>query len=209
MELKKKCLKVAIQGFGNAGATFAQLAHDAGHKVVAVADSRAVVYKKSGLDIEKLMAHKDSSKSVGGFKGADEISKEELFALDVDVLVPAALENQITGDNAGEIKVKVIVELANGPTTPEADEILYKNDVLVIPDVLANAGGVTVSYFEWLQNNSNNYWSEEEVDKELREKMIPGFDNVYDTAKKYKVDMRTAAFVAALERIAEAEKVRH
>lgn len=209
LSLKPEKLKVAIQGFGNAGATMAKLLFDAGYKVVAVADSKSVIYNKSGLDIDVVTEYKKVNKSFMGFKDVEEISQEELFALDVDVLVPAALENQITQDNVNDIKAKIVIELANGPTTPEADEILIKKNILLIPDVLANAGGVTVSYFEWLQNNVNNYWSEEEVDKELKERMISAFNNIYDKSEQYKVDMRTAAFVAALERIAEAEKVRN
>lgn len=209
MALKPDKLKVAIQGFGNAGATMAKLFFAANYQIVAVADSKSVIYDKSGLDIDKVVEHKDKAKSLTGYQGAKEISKEELFALEVDILVPAALENQITGDNAASIKAKIVVELANGPTTPEADEILQKNKVVVIPDVLANAGGVTVSYFEWLQNNTNNYWSEEKVDKELKERMIPAFEAVWHTAQEHQIDLRTAAFVTALGRIAEAEKIRH
>ncbi len=209
LNLKPNKLKVAIQGFGNAGSVMARLLAEAGYQIVALADSKSVIYNKSGLDIDKVIKHKEENKILSGYQHAQEISPEELFALDVDILVPAALENQITHDNAEAIQAKIIVELANGPTTPEADEILYQKDILVIPDVLANAGGVTVSYFEWLQNNSENYWSEEEVDRELKEKMMPAFDNVFGKAKEYKVDMRTAAFVAALERIAKAEKVRY
>ena len=129
--------------------------------------------------------------------------------MDCEVLVPAAISNQINGKNVEQIKAQVVLEMANGPTTPEADKIFDQNNVLVVPDILANSGGVIVSYFEWLQNNSENYWSEEEVDSELKERMIPAFNAVWDTAEKYKIDLRTAAFVKALARIAEAEKVRH
>lgn len=207
-ELKDKDLTVAIQGFGNAGSVMAKLLHDNGHKVVALADSKSVIYNSKGINIDEVAEHKVKNRSLKGFKGTKEISTEELLALDVDVLVPAALENQITKDNAGSVKAKIVVELANGPTTPEADEILYKNKVVVIPDVLANAGGVTVSYFEWLQNTANNYWSAEEVDGELRERMIPAWNDVYTTAESYKVDNRTASFIAALKKIELATKVR-
>jgi glutamate dehydrogenase len=208
LKLKPNNLRVAIQGFGNAGAIMAKLMYDAGYKVVALADSKGIIYNSRGFNIDKVIEHKATKKSVKTFKGAKKISLEEFFALEIDVLVPAALENQITKDNAEDIRAKFVVELANGPTTPEADEIMYKNDVIVIPDVLANAGGVTVSYFEWLQNLSNNYWTEEEVDKELRERMIPSFEAIWQMAKDKETDLRTASFMVALERIAKASKVR-
>ncbi|PLX25129.1 glutamate dehydrogenase [Candidatus Parcubacteria bacterium] len=203
-DIKPNKTKVAIQGFGNAGSIMAELLDNEKFIIVALADSKAHIYNDKGLDLEKVFAHKESTGSLAGFSGAKEISKEEFLALDVDVLVPAALENQITKDNAEDVKAKFVVELANGPLTPEADEILYKKGVVVIPDVLANAGGVTVSYFEWLQNISNNYWTEEEVDKELREKMIPAWEAIYQMSKDKKVDFRTASFMVALHRIAKA-----
>ncbi|MBT4516424.1 MAG: Glu/Leu/Phe/Val dehydrogenase [Candidatus Komeilibacteria bacterium] len=206
--LKTNKLKVAIQGFGNAGSIMAKLMYDAGYKVVALADSKGIIYNTRGFNIDKVVEHKATKKSLKTFKGAKKISLEEFFALEVDVLVPAALENQITKDNADDVKAKFVVELANGPTTPEADEIMYKNKVIVIPDVLANAGGVTVSYFEWLQNLSNNYWTEEEVDKELKERMIPSFEAIWAMAEDKKTDLRTASFMVALDRIAQASKVR-
>ncbi len=206
--LASQGLKVAIQGFGNAGAVMAGLLFEAGYKVVAVADSSSAIYDVNGLDIPELMQYKASTKSVKNFKGSKEISTEELFALELDVLIPAALENQITENNAENIKAKILLELANGPTTPEADDILFKNKVVLIPDVLANAGGVTVSYFEWLQNLSNNYWSEEEVDKELRDRMMPAWSAVWETGQKYQVNLRSAAFVTALERIDKASRAR-
>jgi len=208
LDLKADKLKVAIQGFGNAGATMAKLMYDAGYKVVALADSKSVIYNEAGLNIDKVSEYKTQTKSLAGFSGSKEISQAELFALDVDILIPAALENQISKDNASSIKAKIVVELANGPTTPEADEIMYKNNITVIPDVLANAGGVTVSYFEWLQNISNNYWSEEEVDAELKERMIPSFEAIWNMAQDKKTDLRTASFMVALDRIAKASKAR-
>jgi len=207
-KLKNKDLTVAIQGFGNAGSVMAKLLFDNGHKVVALADSKSVIYNPKGIDIDKAASHKMKNRSLAGLAGTKEISVEELFALEVDVLVPAALENQITKDNAKKIKANIVVELANGPTTPEADEILFKNKVMMIPDVLANAGGVTVSYFEWLQNLSNNYWSAEEVDTELKERMIPAWNDVHTTAAAHKVDNRTASFIAALKKIELASKIR-
>jgi len=206
--LKADKLKVAIQGFGNAGAVMAQLLYEAGYKIIALADSKSIIFDEKGIDINEVTKYKENNKTLAGFKGTKEISKEELFALDVDVLVPAALENQISNENVSDIKAKIVVELANGPTTPEADEIMYENGVVVIPDVLANAGGVTVSYFEWLQNISNNYWSEEEVDSELQERMIPSFEAIWNMAKDKKTDLRTAAFMVALDRLAAASKVR-
>lgn len=208
LSLNIKDLRVAIQGFGNAGATMASLLYDAGYKIVALADSKSMIYNPKGIDVVKATEYKEKNKSLAGFPDSKEISKEEFFALDIDVLVPAALENQITKDNAKDIKAKLVVELANGPTTPDADEILYKNKVVVIPDVLANAGGVTVSYFEWLQNISNNYWSAEEVDSELKERMVPSFEALWMTSQDKKTDLRTAAFMVALDRVAKATKVR-
>lgn len=207
--LEHKGLKVAIQGFGNAGAVMANLLFEAGYKVVAVADSSAAIYDANGLNIPELASYKEKTKSVKGFAGSKEISTEELFALDVDILIPAALENQITGENANNIKAKILLELANGPTTPEADDILFKNKVVLVPDVLANAGGVTVSYFEWLQNLSNNYWSEEEVDEELRDRMMPAWKAVWETGQHYGVNLRTAAFIKSLERIDLASRARN
>ncbi len=207
--LKADKLKVAVQGLGNVGGGIAQLLYEQGYKVVAVADSKNVIYSEHGLDIPKILEHKNSKKSLADFPGAKEISLAEFFVLPVDILVPAAMENQITDNNAPDIEAKIILEMANGPTTPEADEILYKKGVVVVPDVLANAGGVTVSYFEWLQNTSNNYWSEAEVMTELKEKMTAAWQAVEATADKYKVDFRTAAFITALERIAAAIKVRN
>jgi glutamate dehydrogenase/leucine dehydrogenase len=208
LDIDIKKTKIAIQGFGNAGSIAAGLLYDAGAKVVALADSKGMIYNSRGFNIKKIIEHKKTKKSIVSFPGAKKIKPEEFFALDVDVLIPAALENQITRDNVDGIKAKIILELANGPTTPEADEVLYKNNIIVIPDVLANAGGVTVSYFEWLQNISNNYWTLEEVDKELSEKMIPAWQSIWDRAKELKTDLRTASFIVAIERISAAIKIR-
>ena len=206
--LEANKLKVAIQGFGNAGSIMAKLLYDAGYKVVALADSKGVIYNSRGFNIDKVIEHKQTKKSIKTFVGAKKISIEELFALEVDVLVPAALENQITKDNAVDVQARFVVELANGPTTPEADDILYTKGATVIPDVLANAGGVTVSYFEWLQNISNNYWSAEEVDDELRERMIPAWQAISQAAEEHKIDLRTAAFVVALDRLSKTIKIK-
>jgi len=203
-KLNKKSLKIAIQGYGNAGYWFAYFAKKAGYKIVAVSDSQGGIYKASGLDPDRVMKYKKKSGSVVGFKGSKEISNEELLELKVDVLVPAALENVITEKNAKRIKAKYIVEIANGPITPEADEILFNKGVISIPDVLANAGGVTVSYFEWLQNNANNYWDKEKVFRKLKIIMDKAFKEVWGVYKKKKVNMRMAAYILAVSRVIKA-----
>ncbi|MCE5199548.1 MAG: Glu/Leu/Phe/Val dehydrogenase [Armatimonadota bacterium] len=201
--------KVAIQGFGNAGQYAATLfASLLGCKIVAVSDTKGGIYSENGIDPEAVVKHKLSTGSVVGFPGTRPISNEDLLELAVDVLVPAALENVITADNANNIRAKIVCELANGPTTPEADEILYKNDVFVIPDFLANAGGVTVSYFEWVQNLSNYYWEEEDVHVKLDKKMTQSFKDVLVMSLDYKVDMRVAAYMVSVQRVAEAMKLR-
>lgn len=189
----------AIQGTGNVGTFMAKKLFENGHKVVALADSKSIVYSPEGLDIPAALEHKKNSGSLSGF--AKEISLDEFFGLEVDVMVPAALENQITDQNAGSIKAKVIVELANGPTTPEADRILDQKNIPVIPDVLANSGGVLVSYFEWLQNKEDKYWTEEDVDAKLRDKMKIAWQKTWDAAQKYKTNLRSGAFISALEKI--------
>ncbi|MFZ5364767.1 MAG: Glu/Leu/Phe/Val family dehydrogenase [Patescibacteria group bacterium] len=194
---------VAIQGFGNAGSVMAALCSKDGLKVVAVSDSRGGIYKADGLDIAQVAAHKERSGTVQNFEGAENISNEQLLELDVQILIPAALENQITQDNADKIKAKIILELANGPLTPEADVILFEKGIKVIPDVLANAGGVTVSYFEWYQNVHGQRWVKEEVFERLRQKMNENFDKVFEKSGQYQIDMRRAAFVLALERLKE------
>ena len=197
--------RVAIQGFGNAGSVMAELlANNKDMIVVAVSDSKGGIYKKDGINVKRLLAHKTETGTVQDFQDAINISNEELLELDVDVLIPAALENQITENNADRIKAKIVLELANGPTTPEADEILFKKNVPVVPDILSNAGGVTVSYFEWLQNLENKYWTLEEVNTKLEKIMRNSFDAVYKTASKYTVDLRTAAYINALQRIEKA-----
>lgn len=199
---------VAIQGFGNAGSHMAKILYDMGYKIVAASDSKGGVQNIFGLDVTALEAHKEKTGSVIGFAGTEAISNEALLELPVHVLVPAALENVITAENAPRVKAKMIVELANGPVTPDADEILHKNAVLFVPDILANAGGVTVSYFEQVQNVSNYYWTEEEVLVKLEKIMVRAFNQVWETKEKYKIDMRTAAFVRAVERVADAMKAR-
>ncbi len=199
---------VAIQGFGNAGSHMAKILAHLGYKIVAASDSKGGVQNVNGLDVLALEAHKEKTGSVLGFAGAEEITNESLLELSVHVLVPAALENVITSENAPRVKAKMIVELANGPVTPDADEILHANGVLFIPDILANAGGVTVSYFEQVQNAMNYYWEEKEVLEKLEKIMVTAFNAVWETKEKYQTDMRTAAFVRSVERVAEAMKAR-
>ena len=199
----------AIQGYGNAG-HFAHLLGQEllGLKVIAVSDSKGGIVSPEGLDPKAVKAHKDKSRSVINFPGAKNITNEELLELDVTVLIPAALENQITAENAGRVKAKILAELANGPTTPEADEILYRNGVYVIPDFLCNAGGVTVSYFEGVQNAYNYYWDLEEVHEKLDKKMTAAFHAVHGMAQEKKIHNRLAAYLVAVERVAEAIKLR-
>ena len=198
---------VAIQGFGNAGRITAKLLSELGYKVVAVSDSIGGIYDPNGLDVEKAGQWKDSA-SLQDYPGAKKISNAELLELEVDILVPAALENVITAANADHIKAKLIAEAANGPTTPDADAVLREKGVLVIPDILANAGGVTVSYFEWVQNLMNHYWSEQEVNDKLRTTMVASYRAVRDLAQQYQVDMRTGAYMIALLRITQAMEAR-
>lgn len=196
--LKLKKPAIAIQGFGNAGATFARLAAARKYKVVAVSDSRGGIYNPTGLDIPKVIEHKERTGSVAKFKGAKDITNATLLELKVDVLVPAALENQITSDNVSRIKAKLIVELANGPVTADARESLHRRGTMCIPDILANSGGVTVSYFEWVQNNMGYYWSEDEVNQKLKAKITSAFNAIWEVMQKYKVDMGTAAYIHCL-----------
>jgi glutamate dehydrogenase (NAD(P)+) len=199
---------VAVQGFGNVGSVSADLLADIGAKVVAVTDWKGGVYNPKGLDIKKLLAHVEQHKTVAGFEGADALDGSKVFGLDVDILIPAALENQITAANAGEIKAKIIAEGANGPTTPDATQALHKRGVFIIPDILANAGGVTTSYFEWVQDRHGYFWEEGEVNARLERKMVEAFDAVYATAEKYKCDMRTAAYIVAINKVATVTKMR-
>lgn len=200
---------VAIQGYGNAGCNAALLFNEFfGSNVVAVSDSKGGVYNKNGLNIKNVCGCKAETASVVNSPNAQNISNKELLELDVDILIVAALENVITKDNASKIKAKILAELANGPTTPEADAILYKNGVHVIPDFLCNAGGVTVSYFEMVQNASMYYWSLEEVHERLARKMTSAYHTVLDAAKTYNVNMRKAAYVVAVNRVVEAMRLR-
>jgi glutamate dehydrogenase (NAD(P)+) len=199
----------AIQGYGNAG-TFAHKlgAELLGLKVVAISDSRGGIYNEDGLDYDAAFAHKQKTGAVSGFPGTKEISNEELLELDVAVLIPSALENVITKANAARIKAKLSVELANGPTTPEADKILHENGVYIIPDFLCNAGGVTVSYFEMVQNAYDYYWPEDLVHERLDAKMTSAFHAVHQTAEEHQVHNRLAAYMVAVNRVAEVVKLR-
>jgi glutamate dehydrogenase/leucine dehydrogenase len=199
---------VAVQGYGNAGSIAAYLLADMGAKIVAVSDSRGGAINMKGMDPRKLIEYKAKTGSVVKFPGSKPISNEDLLELSVDILVPAALENQITGKNAPNVKAKIVAEAANGPTTPEADRILYKNGILVLPDILANAGGVTVSYFEWVQGLYWFFWTEDEVNKKLEGIMVDAFESVYKISKEKKLNMRQAAYVLAMGRVVDAAKLR-
>lgn len=199
---------VAVQGFGNAGLNFARIANQAGYTIVAVSDSRGGVYNKNGLDIEETVKHKRENGTVQGFPGADNITNKELLELPVDVLAPSALEEAIHKDNADKIKAKIVLELANGPVTQEADQILNANGVMVVPDVLANAGGVIVSYFEWVQNIRHFYWEMDKMQANLKKQITRASCLVWDYMNDYGVDMRSAAYIAAIEKLTKALYIR-
>jgi glutamate dehydrogenase (NAD(P)+) len=199
---------VAVQGFGNVGSISAQLLAEVGAKIVAVTDWKGGVYNPKGLDVQKLIEHVAQHKTVDGFPGADPLAGDKIFGLDVDVLIPAALENQITMDNAPGIKAKIVIEGANGPTTPDASKHLYDRGVFVVPDILANSAGVTTSYFEWVQDRYGYFWTEKEVNERLEAKMCEAFNAVLQTSLKYRVDMRTAAYIVAIGRVATVTRLR-
>jgi glutamate dehydrogenase (NAD(P)+) len=200
--------KVAIQGFGNAGSIAAELIAAEKATVVAVSDSSGGIHDPNGLDIHRVVAWKQEHGTVSGFPGAQDISNAELLEVECDILIPAALENQITEHNAGNVKAKLIAEAANGPTTPEADRILFKNWKFMIPDILCNAGGVTVSYFEWVQDLNRDHWSEAVVNEKLRGIMVKAFQEVLTVARREQCDMRTAAYLVAVQRVADAMSMR-
>ncbi|MBO8163039.1 MAG: Glu/Leu/Phe/Val dehydrogenase [Brevibacillus sp.] len=199
--------RVVVQGFGNAGSYLSKFMHDAGAKVVGISDAYGALYDPDGLDIDYLLDRRDSFGTVTKLF-TNTITNKELLELDCDILVPAAIENQITRENAHNIKASIVVEAANGPTTLEATKILTERGILLVPDVLASAGGVTVSYFEWVQNNQGYYWSEEEVEQKLEQVMVKAFDNVYQTAQTRRVDMRLAAYMVGVRKMAEASRFR-
>ncbi len=194
----------AVQGFGNVGSQSARLLHEAGARMVAVSDRHGAVRNDRGLDVHALIKHHAEARTVSGFKGGEAMDPADLLIMPVDILVPAACEGQITEDNAAKVRARVIVEGANGPTTPEADPILLSNGVLVVPDILANAGGVTVSYFEWVQNRIGYYWREREVNERLVEYMTHAFQAVFNTTDKYKTNPRIGAYLLGLERVSQA-----
>ncbi len=199
---------VAVQGFGNVGSITAQLIAEQGARVVAITDWMGGVYNDKGIDVPKLIEYASQHRSVAGFTGGEAIDNEKMFALPVDILIPAALENQITMENARDVQAKVIVEGANGPTTPEAHRHLHGRGITVVPDILANSGGVTVSYFEWVQDRHGYFWSEQEVNQRLESKMCEAIDAVLKTATKYKTDLRTAAYIVAINRVATVTRMR-
>jgi glutamate dehydrogenase (NADP+) len=204
-EWKPDSTTVAVQGFGNAGQHYARLCAADGYKIVAISDSRGGVYNADGLDIPAQLETKNSTGRID-VSGGKKISNEDLLELDVTVLAPAALENVITSDNAPRVKAKVVMELANGPTTSDADKVLFKNDILVVPDILANSGGVTVSYFEWVQNRTGDYWKLEVVHERLNEIMGREFHAANRFRRKHEIPMRTAVYALALDRLAEAHE---
>jgi glutamate dehydrogenase (NAD(P)+) len=206
MDLTKS--RVSIQGFGNAGSIAARLIAEEGSTVIAVSDSTGGIHAPDGLDIAKVVSWKQEHGTVQGFPGATDISNAEVLEVDCDILIPAALENQISAHNAGKIQARLIAEAANGPTTPEADEVLFKNGKFMIPDILCNAGGVTVSYFEWVQDLNRDHWSESVVNAKLKEIMVKAFSETLAMAKLEQCDMRSAAYLLAVKRVADAMDMR-
>ncbi len=200
--------RVAIQGFGNAGSIAARLISEEGSTVVAVSDSTGGIHNPDGLDIHRVIAWKKEHGTVQGFPGSTDVSNADVLEVECDILIPAALENQITARNAGNIKAKIVAEAANGPTTPEADQILFKDWKFMIPDILCNAGGVTVSYFEWVQDLNRDHWSEQVVNAKLKEIMVKAFQETLAIARREQCDMRTAAYLLAVQRVADATAMR-
>jgi glutamate dehydrogenase (NAD(P)+) len=200
--------RVVVQGYGNAGMYSAKLISELGATVIAVSDTSGGIVNTKGLDAQKIEAFKRETGRVQGLPGAERISNSELLELDCEILIPAAIENQIGAHNAPAIKAKIVAEAANGPTSPEADRILYDRGVVVIPDILCNAGGVTVSYFEWVQDLQNLFWREATINARLKEVMVRSFNDVLELSRKHKVDMRTAAYMLAVSRVADATLTR-
>jgi len=200
--------RVAVHGFGNAGANIAWMVAEEGARVVAIADSQIGLYSESGIDMQAALRHKAETKSLQGLQGTTEIAPEDVLEADCDILLPSALENSITLENVGRVKAHIIAELANGPTTPGADRELAARDVFLIPDILANAGGVTVSYYEWVQNQYSYFWTEKQVNEALEQTIHTAFEAVHTTAQVNETDMRTGAYILAVGRVAEATNVR-
>jgi glutamate dehydrogenase (NAD(P)+) len=210
LKLKPKKSTAVVQGFGNVGSVSAKLLAEKGLKIIAISDITGGYYNKKGIDIEKAIQYvqKNPERTLEGFDGGEKITNEELFELECDVLIPAAREDQITKNNAPNIKAKLIVEGANGPATASADPILEEKGILVVPDIVANAGGVTVSYFEWVQDRMGYYWTAEMVNERLERMMLSAFENVYNTAKKYNVSLRLGAYILAVDKVAKTLKIR-
>jgi len=210
LNIPLKGARVVIQGAGNVGGFAALLMAEEGCKIIGISDSKGGVYDPAGLDIQSVIDHKKSTGSLAGISDVQQITNQELLALDCDILIPAAMENQITAKNAADVKAKIVVEGANGPTTPEGDQILKENEVLMVPDILANSGGVTVSYFEWVQNNYGFRWDFATVDQRLQEKMIEAFNQVYGfyCTECIGSDMRTAAYMFSIQKVADAMQYR-
>ena len=200
--------RVAVHGFGNAGANIARLVALDGARVVAACDSKSGIYCESGIDVDEALKQKEVTKSLAGLKGTKEMAPEDMIGIDCDILLPSALENAITLKNVGQVKAKIIAELANGPTTPGADRVLEDEGVFLIPDILANAGGVTVSYYEWVQDQNAFFWSERQINDTLEQTIKTAFDSVHETAQQYNTDMRTGAYILAVERVADATRMR-
>lgn len=206
-DMKMEDIRIVIQGFGNAGSFLSKFLFDRGAKIVGISDANGALHDPNGLDIDYLLERRDSFGMVTNLYD-DVLSNDELFALDCDVIIPAAIENQITEANAPNIKAQILCEAANGPTTTEATRILTERGVLIVPDVLASAGGVTVSYFEWVQNNQGYYWSEDEVNEKMEQKLVSAFNEIYDLHENRQIDMRLAAFIVGLKRTAEGSRYR-
>ena len=204
IKLKLKGAKVVLQGFGNASTFAGEYLEKMGAKVIAASDSKGSIIVATGFKVSKLLEHKNKKGSVVGFPGSKKISTEQLLTTKCDILVPAALENQINAKIAKKLKCKIIAEAANGPTLPEADPIIFKKNIIVIPDILANSGGVCISYLEWVQNNMGYYWSFDEVANKMEANIVKGFKDIYALSKKHKIDMRKAAMVLAVSRVMEA-----
>src|SRR6266581_4788050 len=200
--------RVAVQGFGNAGSIIARLVAEDGARVVAACDSKSGVYSATGLDIQAALKHKEETGALYGLENAKEIAPNDVLEVDCDILCPSALENSITMLNVGRVKAKIVAELANGPTTPGADRVFEDEGVLLIPDILANAGGVTVSYYEWVQDQYSFFWTEKRINQTLEDTMGDAFHKVHQTAQRYDTDMRTGAYILAIDRVAEATRVR-
>lgn len=201
-------VRVVIQGFGNVGSNIGEILDSWGYQIIGLSDVDKAIYNKEGLDLKDIISRQTKKGVIPEIKNAEKITNKELLELECDLLIPAAISHQITKENSNQIKAKIILEMANAPTTLEADHILFNKEVKVVPDILSNSGGVVVSYFEWVQNSINQYWTEQEVFDKLKEKMAKAFDSIYSTCQKENCDLRTAAHVVAIKRIIKAEKLR-